>query len=376
VLGVACFSGCGRGDHELSRQASVPAEQTGNSTQAVTTPPSTSQFVILGERSVSILQNALVDGGFVGARATSTTGTLWSGATLLVHSQAHVDTTQTLFGSFVSLQQNALTGPISTDHLTSLAQAQHGAVTAFVSPPSLPALQPVSPGTAAITVNYSQTVTQAAGHYGAVTVREGGVLRLSGGVYDMASLTVRAQGHVEVLAPTQLRVAGAVAILENTVVGPTTAGLTAAALRVESSLTSSSATSTPYAVELRPQSVVRGLFLAPAGSVFIQQNVTATGAFLGKDVQVQSQAHVVFQDGFAGATCAASCDDGNPCTADACTGGTCTHTAATAGTSCSDGNLCNGQETCNAAGSCVAGAAPVLDDGTPAQPTPAAPRPA
>lgn len=59
-------------------------------------------------------------------------------------------------------------------------------------------------------------------------------------------------------------------------------------------------------------------------------------------------------------------DDGNPCTTDACDPGTgVTHTPVAAGTSCSDSNVCNGEETCDAAGSCTAGAPPELDDGNP-----------
>ena len=59
-----------------------------------------------------------------------------------------------------------------------------------------------------------------------------------------------------------------------------------------------------------------------------------------------------------------SLDDGNPCTIDSCDpvlGGI--HVPAPAGTSCSDGNACNGVEACGGTGTCVAGTAPVVDDG-------------
>ena len=56
-------------------------------------------------------------------------------------------------------------------------------------------------------------------------------------------------------------------------------------------------------------------------------------------------------------------DDGNACTVDACDPVTgVSHTPAV-GALCSDGNPCNGLETCGASGSCVAGLPPVLDDG-------------
>lgn len=49
-------------------------------------------------------------------------------------------------------------------------------------------------------------------------------------------------------------------------------------------------------------------------------------------------------------------DDGNPCTADACdpATGAVTHTAVTDGTSCDDGDFCNGVSTCQS-GTCTAG---------------------
>ncbi|HKO91989.1 MAG TPA: DNRLRE domain-containing protein, partial [Polyangiaceae bacterium] len=57
-------------------------------------------------------------------------------------------------------------------------------------------------------------------------------------------------------------------------------------------------------------------------------------------------------------------DDGNPCTLDACdpTLGV-SHTPAPAGSDCTDGDLCNGAEACDGTGSCTEGEPPPLDDG-------------
>lgn len=57
-------------------------------------------------------------------------------------------------------------------------------------------------------------------------------------------------------------------------------------------------------------------------------------------------------------------DDGNPCTADACDpiAGV-SHTLLSSGTSCSDGNACNGAEMCNGSGNCSAGIPVQVDDG-------------
>lgn len=55
------------------------------------------------------------------------------------------------------------------------------------------------------------------------------------------------------------------------------------------------------------------------------------------------------------------CDDGNPCTTDRVVGVTCRYTVRPNGSSCSDGNACNGNETCSA-GTCRRGAAPNCND--------------
>ncbi|AKF05349.1 hypothetical protein DB32_002498 [Sandaracinus amylolyticus] len=50
------------------------------------------------------------------------------------------------------------------------------------------------------------------------------------------------------------------------------------------------------------------------------------------------------------------CDDANPCTADSCDAATgCANDPVAAGTACADDDLCDGAETCDAAGACATG---------------------
>ncbi len=57
------------------------------------------------------------------------------------------------------------------------------------------------------------------------------------------------------------------------------------------------------------------------------------------------------------------CDDGNPCTIDTCEEGVCSYEPAPEGTSCGDASACNGGETCDGEGVCVAGTPAAIDDG-------------
>ncbi len=63
---------------------------------------------------------------------------------------------------------------------------------------------------------------------------------------------------------------------------------------------------------------------------------------------------------------ASECDDGNPCTTDACSSGKCVSTPLANGPQpgCGDTNPCNGTETCQS-GICTPGSPPTCDDGDP-----------
>src|SRR5439155_26089412 len=97
-------------------------------------------------------------------------------------------------------------------------------------------------------------------------------------------------------------------------------------------------------------------FQPDAHDIGVAFYVTATGS--------ASQAQTAFRD--AGTECTndsdPACDDHNPCTADTCNNGTYHHNNKTNGTSCSDGNVCNGAEVCQA-GSCQPGTALNCGDG-------------
>jgi CSLREA domain-containing protein len=58
------------------------------------------------------------------------------------------------------------------------------------------------------------------------------------------------------------------------------------------------------------------------------------------------------------------CEDGNACTTDLCPVGNCQNNVLPDGASCPDGDVCNGDETCQS-GTCTSGSPPVCDDTNP-----------
>jgi hypothetical protein len=102
---------------------------------------------------------------------------------------------------------------------------------------------------------------------------------------------------------------------------------------------------------------------APNALVTLANGSTAFGSIFGKTIQANGNATVHYDTSVteaAGECCSAgTCDDGNPCTVDACNGdGTCSHTAAANGASCSGTNQCEQAYTCQA-GACI-GSDPVV----------------
>ena len=125
----------------------------------------------------------------------------------------------------------------------------------------------------------------------------------------------------------------------------TRASRTPAAISLPS--TSTRATSTPFTTTCapaRPESLTGDRF-------------RGTGAISAQDVILGNDAILNFAVGFA-CTNAASCNDNNPCTADACVDAVCVRSNAPNGTACNDGNACTQTDTCQA-GACT-GANPVV----------------
>ncbi len=211
--------------------------------------------------------------------------------------------------------------------------------------PAAPSLVTAAPGTTDVTVAVNGSDEVPAGAYGDVSVGQNGVLKLDGGTYAFASLAVSQNGSVELLGPVQLLVSGSVVVGQNGFLGPEAqSGLGASDLALDVAGVDQGSTSV---VLVRNNAIVVGLVLAPSGTVTLQNNAKLFGAVIGGSVELQNNAWVTYQDGFPAPGCGGSCDDGNPCTVDACTNGTCTHAAAADGTSCDDGNACTQTESCH-----------------------------
>jgi hypothetical protein len=356
--GFVALSLAGAGCHDQPGDAA--------SESALNANPQTSDFVIEADNSVRMQSGGLVvRGGDIGARGTAGPY-LAGGAAIDVSGGVWLQTSHSMLADSVRLEWGSVVGSIQTNNLIGGNRGWHGRVGRFIPIPALPATAVPAPGTAALSVAAGATATAAPGAFGSVNVGNGGKLRLPAGSYDFADLTLGNNARLEAQGAVQIHVAGRLAGKNGVYIGGAAgAGLTARGIRLEVSGRNGddgSMGASPKSAAFGRDTHLTALVLAPNGTLLLGDDSDATGAFFARDVDVGgSGSHVLYQDGFPAAsgppTCAASsCDDGNPCTTDACdASGACTHTPALVGTSCSDGNACNGAESCDGAGACRPG---------------------
>jgi hypothetical protein len=346
------FSACGP-DRDEPNGRDSGAEPIASARAQLRMNPAVSQFVVYAANSLSLKDRAAVHGGDVGVQLATGGPFLVSGYQAGLASDSRIDTNRDLLAARVLLKDRARVGDVEATTLTN----QFGSYANQYPLPTMPAMPSAvtpAPGSTAYSVSSGQTRSMAAGAYGAVSVQ--GTLKLTGGTYELASLTLGNDARVEVLATSQLHVAGRLSTGDRARIAPSGSALTAKDVRLEiNGLNGSNGTlgASPKAAAFGNDTVVRALLLVPNGTLQTGQRTNATGALFGRDVYVNLDAVVSFEDGFVGATCG-PCDDGNACTDDACSGGTCTHTPVANGTACDDGSACTLADTCQS-GACVGG---------------------
>jgi hypothetical protein len=302
--------------------------------------PAIHEFVVLASGPIGLGDRDTIPAGNLGT--SSPAGTPFA---LIVGHDASAP--GNLFGRSVELLDRATVGNVSTDQLTG-PFATHLATSRFVIPPGVPTARPFAAGSLAITVAAAATRVLAPGQYGAIAVQ--GTLRLSGGLYQLASLTLGPAAVLSASAPSVVRVTGRLTAADRTkliVAG----GLGASALRLVVGAQGADAVAIGTDVRLT------GLLLAPAGGVTARDRLHLSGAAAAAGaIALGNDAQVDFDAAFECST-DAQCDDANVCTTDACGDGFCVHAAVADGAVCDDGDACTQTDRCQA-GTC-AGSDPV-----------------
>ena len=267
----------------------VTANSTSPACPAVgsTTAPVLGQFVLYGQVDVR-LDRVTVMGGDVGVAGTNLMTDGRDEVTL--EPNGRVDPKHSVFGHTVDLRGGAVMGRVFTTRLDN-----GGGTVVSVGPfpavmPALPAIDPVVPGTNAVTVASGQTQTLSPGAYGGVQVT--GTLTLTGGTYQLASLDLFQPGRLEAAAGTRLRIKGHLYMGPSTRLRTNPVGL-ARDLVVEMGTGDGNT-----AVLVDSDTELHALVLAPTGTIQLHPRVNARGAFAAREIRADADAKVTFESGF------------------------------------------------------------------------------
>ena len=262
-------------------------------------------FTILGTDGVWLQLNSRVTSGDVGVNTSSGGPFLSDGVELTFGPGGRVDSaTSVVYGNRVSMNISSQVFDLHTNQVSGIGIILGQTITPLSLPVvgTLPPIPTVMPGTQVVNVPLFSTQTLAAGSYADVTVGTAGTLTLTGGLYEIASLTIGNSAKVHIAAPTELRIAGRVQTDPIARIEPAPGTtLTAADILVVvtgQNGNTGAITDSPKTVSLGQATTLRGKVWAPNGTVELQQNSVGTGAFLGKWVILGPGVLANFEGGF------------------------------------------------------------------------------
>jgi hypothetical protein len=256
----------------------------------------------------------------------------------------------------VTVRTNAFVSHVFGNDITvdGFAQQQSLGLDPTAMPP-VPAATPATPGTTNVSTNQNQAKQLCPGQYGAISLGVNSTLNLNGGVYQVTRLTLADGARLEPSEPVVILVSGGVTTGIGASIRPSAQSLnpmTAADIRIE----------VGGAITIGDSTQVRAHLLVPTGKFTMGKNAGLTGAAWAKTIIIGSQSFVSSEGVFSAQAPSVPppCNDNNTCTTDTCVGsGTpvafCRNAPTPSGSSCEDGNFCNGVELCDGAGQCQPG---------------------
>ncbi len=325
-------------------------ESTGAAEQAVVAPPLPSNLNLILNAKTTVTIGAFTSvSGDVGSVGLN-------GSVLF-----DVSSTQGFFSGFnvlantVTVNTNASVGHVFGNDITVNGFASQQSLGLDpTTMPQVPAVTPATPGTTNVSTNENQAKQLCPGQYGAISLGVNSTLNLNGGVYQVTKLTLADGARLEPSEPVVILVSGGVTTGIGSAIRPSAQALnpmTAANVRIEVG----GAVTLGDSNQIRAHLLVNGKFatgksLSMTGAAWAKSINVGTNGFVGGDGAFSTQAPAV----------PPPCNDNNACTVDTCVGGGtavafCRNTPVPTGTSCEDGNVCNGAERCDGNGQCQPG---------------------
>jgi PKD repeat protein len=223
------------------------------------------------------------------------------------HGVTFHDPASAIGGDTVRLRQRADVFDVYCNEFKADPGATYGQVHTPLSLPlvtNLPALPEITPGSTDYVLGWQKSLELPSGAYGDIWLGGRSVLTLTGGVYHFANLQAGYESRIVVTAPTEVRIAGRLGTSMNVVVGPAPgSGLDASDLIVFVAGTDGCPGGRPCffpkSATIGYQNRIAANIYAPNGTLWLMSRTEATGAFIGRNVQVGSSTQVWLKSGFA-----------------------------------------------------------------------------
>ena len=265
-----------------------------------------SSAVVVARNSVSIEQNAVIRSGDVIVNEIAS----GSGVELSVSQNATTPAGFALRANRISIGQKAV---ISGDlYYNALVNKEKNTIQGTRHTPwplpifcSLPPFETGPAGSQDISAKQGETVTLNAGNYRDVVLKQKSTLLFTGGTYNLRNLDIGQDITVLFAGPSTVRIAEKFALDQKSTLGPKTgSGVGAADLVFHvngNNGRDGKLGSNPGAASIAQNCTVQANIHAPNGTISIEQNAKATGAFLARDVVVSQNAELSLASHFGSA---------------------------------------------------------------------------
>ncbi|NOH11144.1 MAG: hypothetical protein HND51_05800 [Chloroflexi bacterium] len=282
---------------------------TATPTPTATLPPGQldlDSYVLLGAEGVYLKQNASVHSGNIGANVASG-GPYLAGSeeTTVGQGVDILNANSVVLGDSVKIKQGGQAYDVHYNELTNNGTILGTEYTPLSLPlvSSFPSLPPFNPGTEDIIVASGETHTIDAGSYALLDANQNAMLIFSGGVYEFDEWDVGLSVDVHFQAASEIRIAGKLAVDQNSYVGPDPAVSGLGATDIVFYINGQNGNNgnlgaTPKAAKFGIGGTVIANVYVPNGTLWLRQNSSNTGAFLAKWVVLGIGAEATLDSGW------------------------------------------------------------------------------